>query len=33
VIEKGQGLQTGDAMKLEVEEDEEMPPIADEKKP
>jgi hypothetical protein len=32
VIEKGQGLQTGDAVKLEVEEDEEMPP-PEEKKP
>ncbi len=32
VIEKGQGLQTGDAVKLEVEEDEEMPPM-EEKKP
>src|SRR5439155_5082628 len=31
VIEKGQGLQTGDAVKLEVEEDEEMQP-PDEKK-
>jgi RND family efflux transporter MFP subunit len=28
VVEKGQGVQTGDAVKLEVEEDEEMPPPA-----
>ena len=34
VVEKGQGVQTGDAVKLEVEEDEEPPPApkADEKK-
>src|SRR5262249_11099257 len=32
VIEKGQGLQTGDAVKLEVEEDEEMPSM-EEKNP
>ncbi|HEY1379064.1 MAG TPA: efflux RND transporter periplasmic adaptor subunit [Gemmataceae bacterium] len=31
VVEKGQGLQTGDAVKLEVEEDEEMPPMEDKK--
>jgi len=40
VVEKGQGLQTGDEVRLEVEEDEEMPPMpkpdekkSDEKKP
>jgi len=27
VVEKGQGLQTGDEVRLEVEEDEEMPPM------
>lgn len=32
VVEKGQGLQTGDAVKLEMEEDEEPPPMPDEKK-
>jgi RND family efflux transporter MFP subunit len=33
VVEKGQGLQTGDAIKLEMEEDEEPPPTSEEKKP
>jgi RND family efflux transporter MFP subunit len=35
VVEKGQGLQTGDEVRLEVDEDEEMPPMPkpDEKKP
>jgi hypothetical protein len=34
VVEKGQGLQTGDAVRLEEEEEEEMPPPKpDEKKP
>jgi RND family efflux transporter MFP subunit len=33
VVEKGQGLQTGDAIKLEMDEDEEPPPMPEEKKP
>jgi RND family efflux transporter MFP subunit len=33
VVEKGQGLQTGDAIKLEMEEDDEPPPMPEEKKP
>jgi RND family efflux transporter MFP subunit len=32
VVEKGQGLQTGDAVKLEVEEDEEPPPAKPDEK-
>jgi membrane fusion protein (multidrug efflux system) len=32
VVEKGQGLQTGDPVKLEMEEDEEPPPMPEEKK-
>jgi RND family efflux transporter MFP subunit len=32
VVDKGQGLQTGDAIKLEMEEDEEPPPMPEEKK-
>jgi RND family efflux transporter MFP subunit len=33
VVEKGQGLQTGDAIKLEMDEDEGPPPMPEEKKP